>query len=161
MTVNVMFVCLGNICRSPTAHGLFAARVQEAGLQNRILVSSAGTGGWHVGSPPDARSVQAARQRGIDLSHLRARQVKASDFAEQDYILAMDRQNLADLRSLKPAHYSGSLDLFLTFGDSPHHVEVPDPYYGGEEGFRLVLDLIDAASDGLLEHIRRTHLGEA
>ena len=158
MTVNVMFICLGNICRSPTAHGLFAAKVQDAGLQNRIRVSSAGTGGWHVGSPPDARSIRVARQRGIDLSQLRARQVLASDFAEHDYMLAMDLQNLRDLRLLAPAEFDGHLDLFLNFAEDAGHREVPDPYYGGDDGFSLVLTLIDSASDGLLQHIRRTHL---
>ncbi len=160
MSVNVMFVCLGNICRSPTAHGLFAARVEQAGLSGHIQVRSGGTGGWHVGNPPDERSVRVALERGIDLSHLRASQVSSRDFQSCDYMLAMDAANLADLRRMAPPAYPGVLDLFLTFAADSGYREVPDPYYGGEDGFQLVVDLIEAASDGLLQHIRRHQLGQ-
>lgn len=155
MAVNVLFVCLGNICRSPTAHGIFEHKVKEAGLQDDIVIDSAGTGGWHIGKTPDARASQFALQRGYDLSHLRARQTDPSDFLTYQYILAMDHANLADLKRMKPSSYKGHLGLFLDFGDNPQYREVPDPYYGGDEGFQLVLDLVESACDGLLLDIRQ------
>lgn len=148
----VLFVCLGNICRSPTAHGVFAGLVQARGLQQRILVESAGTSNWHIGKAPDPRSIAAASERGVDLSQLRASQVRREDFEVYDYILAMDKQNLADLKELAPANYAGCLDLFLRFADAGVD-EVPDPYYGGNDGFIHVLDLVEQASEGLLQHI--------
>ncbi len=157
MQTRVLFVCLGNICRSPTAHGVFEALVKQRRLQELILVDSCGTGDWHVGHPPDRRAAAEAAGRGYDLSHLRARQVKAADFDCFDYILAMDRQNLADLEAMRPADFSGHLGLFLPFAGRGRHEEVPDPYYGGEEGFAEVLDLVEAASEGLLQEICRAH----
>ena len=154
MSVNVLFVCLGNICRSPTADGIFQKLVSDAGLTKRIQVDSAGTANWHQGRAPDQRTVAAAAKRGFDLSVLRARAVKRSDFEEFDYILAMDEDNLADLRSLKPADYLGHLGLFLAFGSQQTHREVPDPYHGGNEGFELVLDLVEDAAAGLLKSIQ-------
>lgn len=155
--VRVMFVCLGNICRSPTAHGVFLAKVSAAGLQHEIEVCSSGTAGYHVGSPPDERSVDAARVRGVDLSGLRARQFNVSDFDRCDYVLAMDQSNLSFLEQLVPETFTGHLGLLLAFsGDDAG--EVPDPYYGGKEGFRKVVDLIDEASVGLLDQIKRHHL---
>ncbi|WP_027330951.1 low molecular weight protein-tyrosine-phosphatase [Marinimicrobium agarilyticum] len=154
MTVNVLFVCLGNICRSPTAHGIFEQKVKNAGLQDEIVIDSAGTGGWHIGKSPDARASQFALERGYDLSHLRARQTDPSDFLTYQYILAMDNANLADLKRMKPSSYKGHLGLFLDFGDNPQYREVPDPYYGGDDGFQLVLDLVESACDGLLLDIR-------
>ncbi|NIB41246.1 low molecular weight phosphotyrosine protein phosphatase [Pseudomaricurvus alkylphenolicus] len=154
-TVSVLFVCLGNICRSPTAHGIFAAAVQNAGLNDCVRVDSAGTGAWHVGNPPDPRSQAAALERGVDLSSQRARQVKRADFDQFDYILAMDKDNLSDLRSLAPAHYDGVLELFLRLDEGTREVEVPDPYYGGADGFQLVVDLIESASQELLSRIQR------
>lgn len=148
----VLFVCLGNICRSPTAHGIFAGLVKARGMGERITVDSAGTSDWHIGKGPDPRSVAAALARGVDLSSLRASQVTRADFQVYDYILAMDKQNLADLKGLAPADYTGCLDLFLRFADAGVD-EVPDPYYGGQDGFIRVLDLIEAASEGLLQHI--------
>ncbi len=150
----VLFVCLGNICRSPTAHGVFHQRVDASGLAHRIEVDSAGTAAYHIGKAPDQRSVSAAQRRGYDLSPLRARQVEASDFGSFDYILAMDHSNLANLERVCPADYKGHLGLFLDFADCSE-VEVPDPYYGGADGFGHVLDLVEAASDGLLGHIRQ------
>ncbi|TXS93001.1 low molecular weight phosphotyrosine protein phosphatase [Parahaliea maris] len=150
--VNVLFVCLGNICRSPTAHGVFEQRVAQRGLQERIVVDSCGTGDWHIGHPPDRRAQAAALQRGYDLSHLRARQVEPADFSLFDYVLAMDESNLGDLRAMRPASFAGHLGLFLDFADTGLR-EVPDPYYGGDDGFDHVLDLIEAASDGLLTDI--------
>lgn len=153
MTVKVLFVCLGNICRSPTAHGVFESLVAQRHLSERIAVDSCGTGNWHVGEAPDPRATDEAAARGHDLSHLRARQLRATDFDEFDYILAMDNQNLADLRALCPPHFSGYLGLFLPFAEGVETDEVPDPYYGGDQGFTRVLDMVEAASEGLLREI--------
>lgn len=152
---SVLFVCLGNICRSPTAHGVFASQVAAAGLSDVIVVDSAGTGAWHVGEPPDERATAAASARGYDLSLLRARQVTPGDFRRFDYILAMDRSNLSHLEALRPTDYSGHLGLFLAFHPASPVVEVPDPYYGGRDGFEDVLDMVEAAGESLLEDIRR------
>lgn len=156
--VRVLFVCLGNICRSPTAHGVFQRTVEQAGLAHIIQVDSAGTSNWHVGSPPDKRSMAEAHKRGYDLSEQRARQAIARDFNEFDYILAMDKYNLADLEQLRPADFTGHLGLFLEFSRQNNYREMPDPYHGGASGFTLVLDLVEDASAGLLEHIQRQHL---
>jgi protein-tyrosine phosphatase len=153
MPARVLFVCLGNICRSPTAHGVFEAMVRERGMESRIEVDSCGTGDWHVGHSPDKRAAAEAAQRGYDLSHLRARQVNVADFEQFDYILAMDRQNLTDLEAMRPSHFSGHLGLFLPFAAGSGYEEVPDPYYGGDEGFTRVLDMVEAASEGLLQEI--------
>jgi protein-tyrosine phosphatase len=153
----VLFVCLGNICRSPTAHGVFAALVQQRGLQQRIQVDSCGTGHWHVGEAPDRRATAEARRRGYDLSHLRARQVETQDFHRFDYILAMDHANLSHLQAMSPLDFSGHLGLFLPFADAVIEEEVPDPYYGGDEGFTRVLDMIELASEGLLREIVGAH----
>jgi len=149
--VGVLFVCLGNICRSPTAHGVFQHKVNAAGLDHRVLVDSCGTGDWHAGEPPDARASAAAALRGYGLNELRARQVVKSDFERFDFILAMDEANLEVLRALAPASYRGQLGLFLDFAPNVSFSEVPDPYYGGDHGFDDVLDLVEAASEGLLE----------
>lgn len=151
----VLFVCLGNICRSPTAHGVFEAKLRERGLQAQVAVDSCGTGDWHVGHPPDPRAAAEAASRGYPIDHLRARQVTFEDFREFDYVLAMDRQNLADLQALCPADYGGHLGLFLAFAADHPTDEVPDPYYGGDAGFARVFDLVEAASDGLLRDIER------
>jgi protein-tyrosine phosphatase len=159
VSVGVLFVCLGNICRSPTAHAVFAQRVAAAGLAERIRVDSAGTGDWHAGEPPDARTQRHARARGYELGGLRARQVRAEDFRRFDVVLAMDRSNLAQLERMRPAAFRGELDLFLRHARSaPETLEVPDPYYGGSGGFEAVLDLVEDAAEGLLEHLRRTRL---
>jgi len=156
MTVNVMFVCLGNICRSPTAHGIFASMVHDAGLQQQIAVDSCGTSAWHIGNSPDERSVAMAAERGFDLSALRASQIQVTDFQRFDYILAMDEQNLSDLKAVEPDGYFGCLDLLLSFDTENSVREVPDPYYGGDAGFRLAVQLIESASEKLLNHIRST-----
>ncbi len=153
MTTKVLFVCLGNICRSPTAHGVFEKKVENAGVEHLVEIDSAGTGGWHIGKKPDSRAIAAAKQRGYDLTHLRARQATQRDFSQFDLILAMDESNLYDLKSLKPDNFPGTLDLFLSYGSQTEYQEVPDPYYGGNKGFDLVLDLIEDACDGLLESI--------
>jgi protein-tyrosine phosphatase len=155
MSCGVLFVCLGNICRSPTAHGVFAHKIVARRLQDRLHVDSAGTGDWHAGEPPDARTVRAAAARGYDLSELRARQVVADDFRRFDYILAMDRANLADLQRMRPADHRGELGLFLRYAGRGDVIEVPDPYYGGERGFEEVLDLVEEAAEGLLAHLLR------
>ena len=146
---------MGNICRSPTAHGIFQALVEAKGLGDRIEVDSAGTHSYHIGSPPDSRSQATARSRGIDLSSQRARCFESSDFAEFDYVLGMDARNFADMRALKPAQSRARLGLMLEYSSSTQ-TEVPDPYFG-DAGFEKVFDLIDEASRGLLKHIRETH----
>lgn len=156
-TVNVLFVCLGNICRSPTAHGVFQALVDARNLGAAIGVDSAGTGAWHIGNPPDRRATFAARRRGYDLSPLRARQASAADFLAFDYILAMDRDNLRVLESMKPSTYAGELDLLLRYCGEPDLLDVPDPYYGGGDGFEHVLDLVEAAGAALLDRIVERH----
>ncbi|PCJ20184.1 MAG: phosphotyrosine protein phosphatase [Gammaproteobacteria bacterium] len=148
--IKVLFVCLGNICRSPTAHGVFEHLVAQAGLSDSIRVESAGTGAYHVGEPSDPRSVQEASKRGYDLSAIRAQQVKANDFQRFDYILAMDHSNLADLKALCPVEHQSKVALFLDYGQVYSEQEVPDPYYGGGKGFLKVLDLVEDASQGLL-----------
>ena len=155
MTINVMFVCLGNICRSPTAHSIFQHKVEQAGLGNKIYIESSGTGDWHLGKAPDPRTVKAARERGYDLSTLRGQQVTEQDFARFDYILAMDDTNLANLRRLAPADFSGHLGLFLEFSSQSEYREVPDPYYGEGEGFTLVLDLVEDGAEGLLAKLKQ------
>ncbi|MDL0429823.1 low molecular weight protein-tyrosine-phosphatase [Marinobacter sp. TBZ242] len=151
--VKVLFVCLGNICRSPSAEGVFRKVVHQAGLDDRIMIDSCGTGDWHVGKSPDSRAIAAARQRGVDIADLRARQFRSEDLDEYDYVLVMDRQNLADVREVWRQNGGTEPVLFLRFGNSGYD-EVPDPYYGGNHGFEHVLDLITEASEGLLHHIQ-------
>lgn len=152
--MRVLFVCLGNICRSPTAEGVFRALVERAGLSDQIEIDSAGTAAWHIGKSPDARAQAAAAMRGYDLSPLRGRQVSVADFARFDFVLAMDRSNLADLLAQCPAEQRHKVRLFLSFSSQWQNHEVPDPYYGGAEGFDHVLDMIEDASLGLLNAIR-------
>lgn len=154
--IRVLMVCLGNICRSPTAEAVFRQHVAAAGLDRLIDVDSAGTSDWHLGEPPDPRSMRAAAERLYDLSTLRARQVRIRDFEDFDYILAMDRQNLAHLEELCPVACQEKLGLFLNYGDTGWD-EVPDPYNSGRDGFELVLDLVESASSGLLQELRNRH----
>ena len=156
--VGVLFVCTGNICRSPTAEGVFRAVVAAAGLAGEIRADSAGTHDYHTGEAPDARSAAAAARRGIDLGALRARRVAEDDFTAFDLILAMDRENLHDLRDRNRGGDAVAPSLFLDHAPALGRHDVPDPYYGGENGFELVLDLVEAASAGLLAHIRATYL---
>ncbi len=153
--VKVLFVCMGNICRSPTAHGVFRELVRREGLEDAIQIDSAGTHAYHVGNPPDQRAQATARNRGIDLSDLRARQVSPEDFERFDYVLAMDEENLAILRELCPPGREDRLRLFLDFAPQRPEREVPDPYYGGPQGFEHVFDLVEEAARGLLEDIRQ------
>jgi protein-tyrosine phosphatase len=152
---SVLFVCLGNICRSPTAEGVFRKLVADAGLTERVHIDSAGTAGYHQDAPPDARAMEAARNRGFELSGIRARRVAAEDFERFDLILAMDRDNLADLRNAAPDGVRAELKLLLEFSADPGNPDVPDPYYGGRNGFEQVLDLVSEACAGLLEDVRR------
>lgn len=153
--IKVLFVCLGNICRSPTAEGMFTHLVKQEGLSDRFYIDSAGTGDHFAGSPPDFRSQAAARKRGIDISGLRARQILSADFTEFDYILAMDQQNYTVLRSLCPLEQQHKLHLFLDFTPELNTREVPDPYEGETDNFEPVLDLVEAGSIGLLAKIRQ------
>lgn len=154
--VKVLFVCTGNICRSPTAHGVFRAFVRDAGLEGVIHTDSAGTSGYHVGDPPDRRSLELARQRGYDLSDLRARRVTAEDFRRFDHILAMDRSHLDALHRMAPQNSTATVALFLDHAPDCPVREVPDPYYGGALGFVEVLEMVEAASRGLLSHLRQS-----
>lgn len=155
--VRVCFVCLGNICRSPTAEGVFRQRVRQAGLEHAIAIDSAGTHGYHIGSAPDPRACEAAARRGVDLTEQKARQATRRDFQTFDYVLAMDRSNLVNLERICPSGYRDRLRLFLDFAENVPVHEVPDPYFGGEHGFEQVLDLVESAADGLLADIRRRY----
>lgn len=154
MTVSVLFVCLGNICRSPTAEAVFRERVIAAGLEQKIRIDSAGTGDWHIGRAPDPRTRDAAARRGYPMDSMRARQVSPQDFYEFDVVLAMDNANLADLQAMQPADVTVTLGRFLDYSHEASTREVPDPYYGGEDGFDRVLDLIEGGAEGLLDALR-------
>lgn len=151
--VKVLFVCMGNICRSPTAHGVFRDLVQKSGLDDKIIIDSAGTHAYHVGKSPDSRSQQVAKQRGMDMSDLRARIVTDADFYEFDLILAMDGANYQDLLTMATPDTEHKVKLFLDFAENSSEQEVPDPYYGGAKGFDRVFDMVEDASLGLLRHI--------
>lgn len=155
--IKILFVCLGNICRSPTADGLMRQLVAEAGLADKIQIDSAGTSGMHTGKGPDARTQAVAKEKGCDLSQLQARQFVAEDFNKFDYILAMDNSNLDNILSLASSEEDkAKAQLFLNFSDSDL-TQVPDPYYGGEEGFYQVFDLIHTTCEQLLSHLRNEH----
>lgn len=155
--IKVLFVCMGNICRSPTADAVFRHLVKETGVDHLIHVDSAGTHAYHIGNPPDHRAQNTALQRGYKMHDLRARAVQPSDFEEFDYILAMDKENLSLLQQRSPQQHLSKIQLFMQYStqDDPD-VEVPDPYFGGHQGFELVLDMVEEASHGLLAHLR-TH----
>ncbi len=154
--VKVLFVCMGNICRSPTAHGVFQTMVDKHGLGASIQVDSAGTHSYHLGGAPDPRSQASADAQGIDLSGLRARRFKSTDFIEFDYLLAMDRENLADMLAIRPEEQSATVNLMLEYSRQFEQTEVPDPYFG-KGGFDQVFDMIDDAAQGLLQEIRKQH----
>lgn len=154
--VNVLFVCLGNICRSPTAEGVFRDLVQREGLSDKIRTDSAGTHAYHIGEPPDGRAQAEAKRRGIDISGLRGRQARTKDFKDFDYVLAMDRSNHQNLLSICPLDMEERLSMFLDFAPDVERREVPDPYYEG--GFDSVYDMIEQAAQGLLADIRAKHL---
>lgn len=151
--ISVLFVCLGNICRSPMAEGVFRQVVADAGLSDRFRIDSAGTGSWHVGRPPDIRAQQALAVRGIDISPQRARQFTRDDFKAFDLILAMDRSNYNRLHALAPDVYEPNIRLFMKYAPEMGACEIPDPFFGGPEGFDYVLNLIEVASRGLLASV--------
>lgn len=152
--VKVLFVCMGNICRSPTADAVFKHQVRVAGLENQIQVDSAGTHPYHIDEPPDRRAQKAALKRGYAMQELRARAVEPNDFEVFHYILAMDKSNLAILQDRCPQQYSHKLDLLMRYSNRWDSCqEIADPYYGGSHGFELVLDLVEDANNGLLKHI--------
>jgi protein-tyrosine phosphatase len=153
--LSVLFVCMGNICRSPTAHGVFHHKVKELSLEHLIEVDSAGTHNYHPNSPPDERSQEHAAKRGYDLSDLRARQIKAADFAKFDLILVMDRDNLKLVQERCPPQYLANVKRLTEFCVNLESDVVPDPYYGGASGFDHVLDLVEDACDGLLSHLTK------
>jgi protein-tyrosine phosphatase len=153
--IRILFVCMGNICRSPTADAVFRHHVKNAGVDHLIEVDSAGTHAYHIGNPPDERSQRTALKRGYKMDDLRARAVESDDFDEFDYILAMDKENLQLLLQRSPRHHHGKIHLFMKYGESyEDDTEVPDPYFGGQQGFELVLDMVEEASQGLLAHLR-------
>ncbi len=156
--VEVLFVCMGNICRSPTAQGVFRKLLETEGLGTVIGTDSAGTHAYHAGNPPDQRAQETALRRGIDLSDLRARVVTPEDFSKFDYVLAMDRDNFEDLSAICPHGAEPKLRLFMEFAPQLRMWEVPDPYYGAAGGFERVFDLVGAASAGLLADIKRRFL---
>ncbi|MEE2999261.1 MAG: low molecular weight protein-tyrosine-phosphatase [Pseudomonadota bacterium] len=154
--VKVLFICLGNICRSPTAEGVFRKHIKNENLNHKIKIDSVGTGSWHVGNPPDKRSQEVATLRGYDISNQRSRQINNRDIEESDYLIAMDTNNISTLQELIPEEMKKKLFLFLEFAPQLEQLDVPDPYYSGPDGFDLVIDLIEAASEGLLAHIKDT-----
>lgn len=156
--IKVLFVCLGNICRSPSAQAVFEAQVKKLALEKYISADSCGTADYHIGKSPDLRSIKAAEKRGYSMTHLRGRQLSLKDFESFDYILAMDKENLVNILEIKPKVTLCHISLFLDFDLNGSLKEVPDPYYGGENGFETVLDLIESASTGLLKHIEHKHL---
>lgn len=152
--VKVLFVCMGNICRSPTAHGVFRDIVEKNNLDGQIYVESAGTHAYHVGEMPDRRARQTALKNGVDISDLRARQVESSDFVNFDYIIAMDSSNYRDLQHICPVSYRNKLHMFLSYAPELKTNDVPDPYYGGGKGFEIVYDMVETASKGMLKEIK-------
>lgn len=153
--IRVLFVCMGNICRSPTAQGVFERLVEQMGLTQHIEIDSAGTHAYHVGHAPDPRAQAAALRRGIDLSTQRARRIEVRDFERYDYILAMDNDNLEQLIEICPEVYRHKVGLLLDFAEDSREKEVPDPYYGNPTGFERVLDMVEKGAEGLLRHLRQ------
>jgi len=150
----ILFVCMGNICRSPSAEAIFSQLVKSSGLQHQFEIDSAGTHAYHVGNPPDVRSCEAALKRGIDMRRLRARQVQAVDFQKFDRLIVMDRENLTSLKNQFPNQPHENVSLMMSYAKNYTETEVPDPYYGGGDGFELVLDLLSDAASGLLNDIK-------
>lgn len=157
--INVLFVCMGNICRSPMAEGIFRREIIKAGLQDKVHVDSAGTHSYHVGARPDQRAQNAVSRRGVNISELRGRQVADVDFERFDYILAMDRANLDNLKRRAPARWHGKIRLLLSFSRKYPNLDVPDPYYGGQSGFEENLDMIEDAVQGLIREIQSIQQG--
>ena len=156
--IKVLFVCMGNICRSPMAEGVFRHMVEQEGLAHIIKTDSAGTHAYHIGERPDKRAQETSKSHGVDISDLKARKAVIKDFHQFDYILAMDSDNYELLSDLSPEGMESCLSLFLDFAAELDKADVPDPYYGGIKGFEYVYDLVEAASTGLLEDIKNNHL---
>jgi protein-tyrosine phosphatase len=156
-TVKVLFVCMGNICRSPMAHGVFRQLVRDEGMSGQIEIDSAGTHGYHVEEPPDRRAILTAARRGVEIDDLRARRAEPEDFLTFDYILAMDQDNYLGLSAICPRGMERKLMLFMDFAPELRTREVPDPYYGGPSGFETVFDMVEVAAKALLVHIRTQH----
>jgi protein-tyrosine phosphatase len=154
--IKILFVCMGNICRSPTAEGVFSSLIAKKNLSKRFSIDSAGTHAYHVGDAPDLRSQKAARERGVELKHLRARKVTVADFEEFDYILAMDEENCLAMEQICPDELRHKVKLFLEYAPHVDTRDVPDPYFGGSYGFERVLDLVEAASEGFLEALQKS-----
>jgi len=151
--IKVIFICMGNICRSPTAHGVFEQLVESKGLSDKIFTDSAGTHAYHIGESPDPRSQATAMSYGVDISHQRAQKVTVDDFEYYDYIIAMDSSNYYDLKQLAPTGLEHKIYRFMEFAPDWDNKDVPDPYYGGGNGFENVFKMVEAASEGLLKHI--------
>lgn len=152
-TTSVVFICMGNICRSPTAEGVFRHVVEQSNMSDVITIDSAGTHAYHIGESPDSRAQSTALSRGVNLSSQRARKVKREDFDQFDYVIAMDSANLESLKSLREDDQPAKLHLFMDFASDWDNEEVPDPYYGGDNGFEQVFDMVQSASKGLLRHM--------
>lgn len=150
---NLLFVCMGNICRSPSAEGFFSSCLQSSNCRNQVSIDSAGTHSYHVGHSPDSRAIETAASFNVDISNLRARKVSASDFHHYDLIIAMDRSNLEDLQRIQPHDSKAQLKLMMQYHPDGHPDEVPDPYYGGMDGFNYMCKLLESASEGLLRDL--------
>lgn len=157
MPVSVLFVCLGNICRSPAAQGILEKRIEEAGLQGQIAVDSCGTAAFNVGKSPDERSLSASLRAGYDISGQIARQICDEDYEEFDYIIAMDRINLTNVTAWAPVNYQGEIQLFMHYCKNGGNSQIPDPYYKEADAFDGVIKSLEKAADGLLAHIRKQH----
>ncbi len=153
--INILFVCMGNICRSPTAEGFFARAVKNSAYKDLISIDSAGTHSYHVGYEPDSRAIDTASKFGVEIGQLRARKVKTADFQDFDLIIAMDRSNFANLQALQPPGAGGSLKMMMEYHPEGQPEEVPDPYYGGIDGFTYMCELLEAATAGLLKDVEQ------
>ena len=151
--INILFVCMGNICRSPSAEGFFASALEGSSYKEQISIDSAGTHGYHVGHSPDPRAIATAKDFEVDIGHLRARRVSVSDFDDYDLIIAMDRSNYEDLKAIQPKDSKASLRMMMAFHPQAQPEDVPDPYYGGMDGFKYMCELLDAATRELLKDV--------
>ena len=158
--IKILFICMGNICRSPSAEGFFARALQNSDYKDRVSIDSAGTHSYHIGDAPDPRAVDTASNFGVDISQLRARKVRTSDFDDYDLIIAMDRGNLANLQAIRPSGSAASLKMMMKFHPDGHPEDVPDPYYGEIDGFTYMCELLDLATAGLLKDVEE-RLGRA